>query len=148
MPNKPEMYNPHIPSHKTNGLSPAQKKKLDEHAKHHTKKHMDKMIALMKKGHSFSKAHNEAMKTDPPPPKDKKEKSTINIKGEKITMEKGKLSKELGIPEEKNIPMTLLRKLAKVPNGEMFEHKGKSKKMTAGLKKRVTLAITLKGFKK
>ncbi len=77
-----------------------------------------------------------------------KKKSVIEIKGKKIEMDKGKLSRELGIAEEKNIPMTLLKRLAKVPNGEMFEHKGKSKKMTPGLKKRVTLAMTLKGFKK
>ena len=146
MPGTKDYYNPHIPGHKTRGMTSAQKSRLDRHAQHHTKAHMDKMIALMKKGHSFNKAHSEAMKTDPPPKKN--EKSSITIKGKKIEMDKGKLSRELGIPEEKNIPMTLLRKLAKVPNGEMFEHKGKSMKMTPGLKKRVTLAITLKGFKK
>jgi hypothetical protein len=88
---------------------------------------------------------------NPPKPKAKAKpmpKQTIEIKGKKIEMDKGKLSRELGIPEDKNIPMNLLRKLAKVPNGEMFEHHGKSKKMTPGLKRRVTLAITLKGFKK
>jgi len=73
---------------------------------------------------------------------------TIEIRGQKIEMEKGRLHKDLGIPEERKIPMTLLRKLVKVPNGEMFEHHGKNKKMTAPLKKRISLAITLKGFKK
>mgnify|MGYP003638541436 CR=1 FL=1 len=140
-----DKYNPHIPSHKTNGLTAAQKARLNKHAEHHSKKHMDKMIMEMKKGHSFSKAHNAAMKTDPPKAD---EKSEITIKGKKIEMDKGKLSRELGIPEEKNIPMTLLKKLVKIPNGESFDHKGKSKKMTPGLKKRVSLAITLKGFKK
>ncbi len=145
MPKHSDMYNPHIPGHKTNGLSAAQKARLNKHAEQHNKKHMDKMIMLMKKGHSFNKAHNEAMKTDPPKGDDK---NSITIKGKKIEMDKGKLSRELGIPEEKNIPMTLLKKLVKIPNGEMFDHKGKSKKMTPGLKKRVSLAITLKGFKK
>lgn len=139
-------YNPHIPASKTVGLSEANRKKLDKHAEHHTKPHIDKMIKSMKKGASFAASHKEAMRSDPPPKR--KETSTIEIKGEKIQMEKGKLSKELGIPEEKNIPMTLLKRLVKVPNGEMFDHKGQSKKMTPGLKRRISLAITLKGFKK
>jgi hypothetical protein len=88
----------------------------------------------------------------PPAPKakamSKPKKQTIEIRGQKIEMEKGRLHKDLGIPEERKIPMTLLRKLVKVPNGEMFEHHGKNKKMTAPLKKRISLAITLKGFKK
>ena len=61
---KSDYYNPHIPSSKTEGMSPAMKKKLDLHAKKHTKKHIDKMIRLMKKGQSFNKAHSEAMKSD------------------------------------------------------------------------------------
>jgi len=36
--------------------------KLKEHKKHHTKKHMNEMIKLMKKGISFTKAHNEVKK--------------------------------------------------------------------------------------
>tara|TARA_R110002020_G_scaffold94777_2_gene227761 strand:+ start:286 stop:579 length:294 start_codon:yes stop_codon:yes gene_type:complete len=97
----------------------------------------------MPEGIGYGKNAKKPSKKQP-----KKKTSTIEIKGEKIKMEKGKLSKELGIPEEKNIPMTLLKRLVKVPNGEMFDHRGKSKKMTPGLKRRISLAITLKGFKK
>jgi hypothetical protein len=36
--------------------------KLREHAKHHTKNHIDMMKKLMKEGKSFSQAHNIVMK--------------------------------------------------------------------------------------
>ena len=143
---KSDYYNPHIPSHKTTGMTPAMKKKLDAHAEHHTKKHMDKMISLMKKGHSFSKSHTEAMKSDPPTKR--KETSTIKIGDSKITMEKGRLHRDLNIPMDKKIPMSLINRLAAVENGEMFAYQGKQKKMTPALKKRVVLARTLIGFKK
>ncbi len=43
-------------------LSDNQLAKLKEHKKHHTKKHMDQMIKLMRSGLSFTKAHNEVKK--------------------------------------------------------------------------------------
>ena len=43
-------------------LSEAQKKKLAEHSKHHTKKHMASMRMMMMQGKSFSQAHMEAKK--------------------------------------------------------------------------------------
>jgi len=45
-----------------NFLSDAMVKKLREHSKHHTVKHMRSMIGKMEKGMSFSKAHSETMK--------------------------------------------------------------------------------------
>lgn len=78
-------------------------------------------------------------------------KNTIKIGDTKITMEAGRLRKDLEIPDGKNIPMSYLKRLVKIPNGDMFEMEHgskKMKKMTAALKKRVSLAITLKGFKK
>jgi hypothetical protein len=74
--------------------------------------------------------------------------SKLKIGTEKIVIDKGRLSKDLGIPEEKNIPMSLINRLIKIENGEMFEHNGKQKKMTPALKKRLVFARTLKGFKK
>ena len=62
----PQHYNPHVPGHKTRGLSAAMKKRLDKHAEHHTKAHIDKMIKHMKDGMSFNKAHEMAMRSDPP----------------------------------------------------------------------------------
>ena len=78
----------------------------------------------------------------------KKKTSTITIGDSKITMERGRLSRDLGIPEDKNIPMNLINRLIKIENGMMFTHNGKQKKMTASLKRRLVLARTLKGFKK
>ena len=39
-----------------------EKKILKKHSKHHSAKHIKKMKADMKKGDSFKKAHNKAMK--------------------------------------------------------------------------------------
>jgi len=36
--------------------------KLQEHAKHHTKKHMDEMRKLMRAGKTFTQAHNIVQK--------------------------------------------------------------------------------------
>lgn len=47
---------------KTDGLTDRQKKTLKKHSVHHTKKHMDLMIKLMKEGKSFTEAHNVAKK--------------------------------------------------------------------------------------
>ena len=55
------MYNPHVPAHKTKGLTDRQKKMIDEHAKKHSKAHIDKMIMVMtKEGKSFAAAHKIA----------------------------------------------------------------------------------------
>ena len=45
------------PSPKMKKLTDAQKKKLAEHSKHHTKKHMASMRMMMMRGKSFSQAH-------------------------------------------------------------------------------------------
>jgi len=36
--------------------------KLQEHSKHHTKKHMDEMRKLMRTGKTFNQAHNIVQK--------------------------------------------------------------------------------------
>jgi hypothetical protein len=43
-------------------LTDAQKKKLKEHSKHHTKSHMANMRTAMKKGKTFAQAHTQAKK--------------------------------------------------------------------------------------
>ena len=45
-----------------NFLSDAMVKRLREHSKHHTIKHMRSMVGKMEKGMSFSKAHSETIK--------------------------------------------------------------------------------------
>lgn len=45
-------------------LTDKQEEKMKEHSKHHSSKHMKEMRKLMMKGHSFTKAHNEAKKME------------------------------------------------------------------------------------
>jgi len=62
MKDKIEKYNQHIPASKTKGFTEKQITMLDKHAKKHSKKHVDKMILLMKKeGKSFSESHKIAL---------------------------------------------------------------------------------------
>jgi len=75
------------------------------------------------------------------------EREEIELGGKKIEIKKGALSKQLGIPIEKDIPKSLLRKLKKMKVGEETEYKGKKIKITRLLKQRVSLAMTLKGMK-
>tara|TARA_R110001599_G_scaffold351855_1_gene584924 strand:- start:4183 stop:4353 length:171 start_codon:yes stop_codon:yes gene_type:complete len=51
-----------VPASKTKGLTEKQIAMLDKHAKTHSKKHIDKMIFVMKKeGKSFTVAHKIAL---------------------------------------------------------------------------------------
>ncbi len=65
---------------------------------------------------------------------------------------KGALSRQLGIPEKENIPTTLLNRISKAKVGSTIKNptkKGrKTYKVTGLLKKRATLAKTLKKMKK
>jgi len=69
----------------------------------------------------------------------------------KIKIKKGALSKQLGIPEEKNIPMTLLNKIIKAKAGQTIKNPtriGKKRiKVTRKLERRAILARTLKKMK-
>lgn len=75
-------------------------------------------------------------------------KTTIDLGDGNFKMKEGALSKQLGIPIKKNIPMALLKKLVKKENGSKFMLNGKERKMTPLMKRRVSLAITLKSIKK
>jgi len=44
------------------GLSSVQKKQMNAHKIHHTKKHLSKMAAEMRKGKTFKQSHGIAMK--------------------------------------------------------------------------------------
>jgi hypothetical protein len=76
------------------------------------------------------------------------EKTTIDLGDGDFKIKEGALSKQLGIPIKENIPMTLLRMLVKKENGSKFILNGKERKMTPLMKKRISLAITLKSRKK
>ena len=43
-------------------LSSAQKRQMSKHKVHHSKAHLKKMAAAMRKGKSFKQSHNVAMK--------------------------------------------------------------------------------------
>lgn len=64
----------------------------------------------------------------------------------------GSLSKQLGIPIKKNIPMTLLNKIVAAEAGDIIKNPtkvGKRRiKVTRKLEQRAILARNLKGFKK
>lgn len=78
----------------------------------------------------------------------KDEKSTIKLGGKKIQIKEGALSKQLGIPVEKDIPKSLLASINKKKVGDEVKlPSGRVIKVTALLKKRVSLAITLKGMR-
>jgi len=81
-----------------------------------------------------------------------KTKPKLWIKRALANRRKGALSRQLGIPEEDNIPVTLLKKIKHADIGEMVHNpatKGKSRiKVTRLLKRRAVMALTLKGLKK
>jgi len=67
---------------------------------------------------------------------------------QKIDLKKGALSRQLGIPEEKDIPITLLNKIIETPIGKTIRNPTKRGKrlirVTPLLKRRAVLAKTLK----
>jgi len=71
---------------------------------------------------------------------------------QKAIKKPGALSKQLGIPEEEDIPVSLLKKIKNAEIGEVITNptkKGKKKiKVTRKLKKRAVLALTLKKLSK
>ena len=46
---------------KTKSISERQKKALQRHSEHHTDKHINEMISLMKDGDTFGEAHTKAL---------------------------------------------------------------------------------------
>jgi len=64
-----------------------------------------------------------------------------------IHMKKGALKKQLGYDEDETIPMNILNQIKKSNVGDTITIKDKEIKVTALLKKRATLAKTLKNAK-
>ena len=71
---------------------------------------------------------------------------------QKTGLKKGALSRQLGIPERENIPITLLEKIRKAPIGSTIRNPTKRGKrlikVTRLLKKRAVLALTLKRIRR
>ena len=70
---------------------------------------------------------------------------------QKANLREGALSKQLNIPISENIPVTLLKKIKSAEMGTIIDNPTKMGKqeipVTPLLKRRVVLALTLKGFK-
>ncbi len=71
---------------------------------------------------------------------------------QKIGIKKAALSRQLGIPVEKNIPITLLKTIVRSRAGRTIRNPTKSGKknikVTRLLERRAILAINLKNFRK
>jgi len=82
----------------------------------------------------------------------KKSRSKSKKKWIPRDLKKGALSRQLGIPEEEKIPMTLLNRIAEAPIGSTIRNPTKTGKkvikVTHLLKKRAVLARTLKKIRK
>ena len=62
---------------------------------------------------------------------------------ETFKIKKGALKKQLKVPEEYRFNAKELNRMKDVENGRSFNFKGNTFKMTALLKRRITLALTL-----
>jgi len=82
----------------------------------------------------------------------KRKKSKWKRKWIPRNMKKGALSRQLGIPEKENIPVTLLKKIKNAKVGSTITNPtktGKRKiKVTRKLKRRAVIALTLKRLSK
>ena len=71
---------------------------------------------------------------------------------QRAVRKRGSLSRQLGIPEEENIPVALLRKIAKAKIGSTIENPTKKGRrrytVTRLLKRRAVLALTLKRLRR
>lgn len=76
------------------------------------------------------------------------EKEEIELDGEKITIKKGALKRQLKVGPDYTFKIRELKKIQKVEKGETFDFHDKSFKMTPLMKSRVNLAITLMGKSK
>ena len=63
-------------------------------------------------------------------------------------LKKGALKKQLGYKPDEKIPTSVLDKIIKAKVGSSVVVKGKSKKVTAQMKKRAVIARKLRTFKK
>ena len=70
----------------------------------------------------------------------------MSINFDKI--KKGALKKQLKVPDDYKFTRATLVRLKAIPVGAVFSFKGKDFRMTALLKKRITFANTLMGFRK
>lgn len=65
---------------------------------------------------------------------------TIEFGGEKMKIKEGALRKQLKLKKGDKFTKTMLNRLSKIPDGERFDFKGNSFKMTKLMKRRIGLA--------
>jgi len=111
--------------------------RLKEHAKQHKggmrSKHMRNMVKFMKEGDSFAKAHKKAMASE----------AGGVFTETKGAIKEGALRKALKMEEKDKLNKMVINKMLKTKNGEMFDYKGNSFKMTALMRKRLQLALNM-----
>lgn len=81
----------------------------------------------------------------------KRKKTTKKKKSKKKwipKLKKGALKKQLGYKSDEKIPTSVLDKIIKAKVGSSVTIKGKSRKVTAQMKRRAVLARKLRTFKK
>lgn len=67
---------------------------------------------------------------------------------QKTKIKRGRLSRQLGIPEKKNIPMTTLNRIIKAKPGQTISSGKKKIKVTRLLERRAIMARNLKRISK
>ena len=73
----------------------------------------------------------------------------VILEGKKITIKKGALKQQLGYRPKETIPLPVLRKIKRSEVGDIIVVRGRKKKVTKLMKKRVNLALVLiRGSKK
>tara|TARA_R110002012_G_scaffold96818_3_gene233104 strand:- start:3574 stop:3906 length:333 start_codon:yes stop_codon:yes gene_type:complete len=80
-------------------------------------------------------------------PKKEPKKETINLGKEgSITFKKGTLRRQLHMSKDEKFTKKILSDLKKHEVGSLFSWKGKDKRMTSLLHKRISLGLTLMNF--
>jgi len=77
------------------------------------------------------------------PPSTGTEKETITLDGKKITFKKGALHRMLKVPEDEDIGIPNLRKIARSEVGSSVNIKGKTFKVTPLMKKRAVFGLNI-----
>lgn len=67
---------------------------------------------------------------------------------QKTGIKRGALSRQLGIPERKNIPMPLLNKIVAAKPGQKVKYNKKSYKVTRLMERRAIMARNLKRLRR
>jgi len=96
-----------------------------------------------KKGTTSKSNKNFEGTTKSTAPKRRKGMETVELDGKKVKFKRGALHKALKTPEGYKFKMSGLKKINKTEVGGSFDFLGTKRKMTAKLKKQITLGMNL-----